>query len=123
MSLWIESFLPLRVQKQGLVIDLHPGQPVEFDDAEGQLLLARAPGKVKIVDPGSTPLFPVGSLVTVRPMNKQDWLAEVVLTLYQPSGSTTKPGWWACVQAGPRWSFVHETLLDQATAENRRVTR
>lgn len=118
MSLWIESLQQLRVQKRGIVIDLRPGQPVEFDDAEGRLLLERAPGKVKLVDPGSTPLFPVGCLVRVRPMNKQDWLGEVVLTLYQPIGGTTKPGWWACVQAGTRWSFVHENLLDQATAKN-----
>jgi len=113
LSLWIEALQPLRVHKQGTAIDLQPGRPVEFDDADGQKLLERAPGKVKLVDPGSCPLFPVGAVVRVSSMNGHRWVGEVTLTLYQPPGGTTKAGWWACVRDGARWSFVHETLLDQ----------
>lgn len=110
--MWIEAVVPLRVRRLVDVVSLRPGLPVEFDEAEGQRLLHRAPGEVKVVHPVSAPLFTVGSPVMVRRRSVDPWCALVAFTLPQSPGGTTQAGWWYCVQAGARWAFVHESLLD-----------
>jgi hypothetical protein len=64
--MWIESLQPLRVRRLVDVVNLRPGLPVEFDEAEGQRLLSRAPGKVKIVALASPSRFTEGMPVLVR---------------------------------------------------------
>lgn len=121
--MWIESLQPLRVRRKIDVVDLQPGLPVEFDDADGQRLLARAGGKVKVVTIASAPAFPLGSLVHIRSLSGGQWVGSVALIFFQSSGGTTKTGWWYCVEAGARWSFVHESLLDFLTTRNVEVGR
>ena len=107
--MWIEATKPLCVQFKSGDVHLRPGLPVEFDDGEGQRLLACAPGKVKQVLAHTAPLFTEGEPVLVG--SEIPWCAIVAFTLIQPLGGTTKAGWWYCVEAGARWAFVHESLL------------
>jgi len=107
--MWIESLQPLRVRRLVDVVSLRPGLPVEFDEAEGQRLLNRAPGKVKVVTPIAPPLFTMG--VPVMVLSGEPWCALVAFALPQPPSGTTQAGWWYCVEAGDRWAFVHESRL------------
>ena len=119
--MWIESSQPLRVRRLVDVVSLRPGLPVEFDEAEGQRLLQRAPGKVKVVAPTDPPLFTVGSPVMVQ--SGRPWCALVAFMLLQPTQGTMKTGWWYCVEADVRWSFVHESLLDRQAVHHLKVSQ
>ncbi len=116
--MWIESLQPLRVRRLVDVVDLRPGLPVEFSEAEGQRLLQHVPEKVTVVHPLTDPLFLAGSMVLVRSQSVEPWAASVAFLLPQFPGGTTQAGWWYCVEAGARWAFVHESLLDGLTAKN-----
>jgi hypothetical protein len=121
--MWIEATQePIRVRQKGDVIHLRPGLPVEFAETEGRKLLARAQGRVKVVTPTADPLFTLDQLVRVN-SSTGAWIGSITMTLPQPPGGTTKAGWWYCVQAGTRWAFVHESLLDHLTAKNVEVSR
>ncbi|MEO7860040.1 MAG: hypothetical protein ABIU05_06270 [Nitrospirales bacterium] len=50
----IEAYKPLRVHLKSGEIRMEPGHPLEFSVEDGEKLLARAPGKVRVVcRPGS----------------------------------------------------------------------
>ena len=115
--IWIEALETLRVRQKGDVTVLRPGLPVEFAEAEGQRLLARAPGKVKQVRLRAAPLFSVGTPVLVG--SSTPWCALVAWTLPQSPGGTTQAGWWYCVEVGTRWALVHESRLSAERAEAR----
>jgi hypothetical protein len=112
--MWIEAMKPLCVQFKSGDVHLRPGLPVEFDEVEGQRLLARAPGKVKVVTGTTAPLFAAGSPVLVG--SGIPWCALVAWTLPQSPGGTTQAGWWYCVEAGARWALVHESRLSAERA-------
>jgi len=121
--MWIEASEPLRVRRLVDVVNLRPGLPVEFSEAEGQRLLQRVPEKVTVVHPLADPLFTAGSMVMVRSQIVGPWTASVAFMLPQFPGGTTQVGWWYCVEAEARWAFVHESLLDRLTDKNMAVSQ
>ena len=116
--MWIESSELLKVRRLFDVITLRQGLSVEFDEAEGQRLLKRAPEKVMVVHPVTEPVFTVGAQVVVRSQRGEAWTASVAFMLPQLPGGTTQGGWWYCMESGTRWAFVHESLLDRVAGKN-----
>jgi len=121
--MWIEAIdKPLKVFFQpDRKILLQPGRPAEISDDEGRKLLTKANGKVRRVH-YPTAALSIGQIVRVDSPAEAPWAGRIVMTLFERPGQTTKPGWWYCVEAGYRWSFVHESLLSVATDNNEEPT-
>ena len=114
----IEAFQPLRVRRKADVVDLQLGLPVEFDEAEGQLLLQRMPGKVKVVGLDSGPQGPTGPFrptFTLPPPIEREKRAGTCVTTYEKVpevpefGSAVAPAFQVGsvvrvhTQSGPPW--------------------
>ncbi len=52
----IESSKPLLVKLRSGSIRMQPGHPVEFSDEDGSKLLARVPGKVRVICQTGSPI-------------------------------------------------------------------
>jgi hypothetical protein len=124
--MWIETTekqLTIRLRSAGRVVNLAPGVPVEVADADGEKILAMT-DKVRRVKvrpsvaqtiltaPSACPWFIGQWVVVTSPIEppRSMWIAMVS---WEPPGNPAKSGWWACVQAGDRWSWVHESCLSR----------
>ena len=88
---------PFRYTWPGGSVYLEPGNPIELDDARAQRLLAKAPGKVRVLPP------------SIRAGNRIEWQragqiqhAVVDFLHIDPDGAT-----WAFVTIGESWAAVN----------------
>lgn len=71
---------------------------------------------------GASPAYRVGEMVTVRSLNGEIWIGQVMVHEYEPTGQGTRPGHWYCVADRAKEAWVHESLLCKK-GEGERNTR
>ena len=91
----IEAYKPLRIRLKSGEIRMEPGHPIEFSDEDGEKLLARAPGKVRVI-------YQAGSIITWQRADGRQHTGVVDFLHSDPTGRawvfvTVFDGGWAVV--------------------------
>ncbi len=125
----IEALKPLTVCLPEGTLHLDPGQPVDLPTEQARQLLAKVPGKVRLVEvqtPGLVPeadLRPapvtdpedIGRVVMVTSMSDQKNLAVILDAKTIEERAHLKQGRWVCVAADNMTRWLHHSLIvDQA---------
>lgn len=109
----IEALTPLKVRVDNRELLLDPGQPQDLSDEDARRLLAKVPGKVRVVTvpAGSDPL--IGRVVMIEDQAGRRRLGVVISTTVVMNAAGLKAGRWYEVGTGGHVRRVHESLLTE----------